>query len=127
MGVYQSKYTGEEIDNLLGENYSTEERKIGTWIDGKPLYETTLHITGSQLGTVNTTNKKIAHNIANADTIWISDGTLLDQYKVGYYLNTHNRGIFIDQTYFYIALTSGSADYSLRTVYARVRYTKTTD
>lgn len=127
MGVYQSKYTGAEIDSLLGENYSTEERIIGTWVDGKPLYETTLHITGSQMGTVSTTNKKISHNIANADKIWISDGFLTDTSNCGYYLNTYNRGIFVDRTYFYIGLTSGSIDYSGRTVYARVRYTKTTD
>lgn len=43
MGEYTSKYTGEQIDNLLekvenGEIYSTEEQVIGTWIDGKPLY-----------------------------------------------------------------------------------------
>jgi hypothetical protein len=43
MGEYTSKYTGEEIDNLLGEVengeiYSTEEQVVGTWIDGKPLY-----------------------------------------------------------------------------------------
>lgn len=36
--------TGENIINNIQGNYSTEEVKIGTWIDGKPLYRKTLNV-----------------------------------------------------------------------------------
>lgn len=45
-------------------DYSTDEKVVGTWIDGKTLYQRTLDLTISTVG-ANT----IAHNIANVDTI----------------------------------------------------------
>ena len=50
--------------------YSTEERCIGVWTDGKPLYEKTI-----EFGALpNNTTKNVAHNIANVDTIWVYGG-----------------------------------------------------
>jgi hypothetical protein len=37
-----------------GINYSTEERVVGTWIDGKPLYQITVSFTIGSSGTYNT-------------------------------------------------------------------------
>lgn len=48
-----------------GEIYSTEERRIGTWIDGKPLYRKVI-----DCGTLpNTTSKNVNYNINNLDLI----------------------------------------------------------
>ena len=42
-------------------NYSTTEHVIGTWIDGKPLYEKTI-----DFGTLpNTTTKQVDHGLTN--------------------------------------------------------------
>lgn len=50
--------------------YSTQEQKIGTWIDGKPLYQKTINF-GSL---PNSTIKDLAHGIDNIDKIWIFSG-----------------------------------------------------
>jgi hypothetical protein len=58
-GVYDKFY-----DETNLENYSTEERRIGTWIDGKPLYRKVI----SCGALPNATSKSVAHGIANLDT-----------------------------------------------------------
>lgn len=51
--------------------YSTEEREIGVWVDGKPLYQKTLVVDGQDILSGNTT---IDHNISNIDTTVSIDG-----------------------------------------------------
>ena len=52
-------------------NYSTEEKVIGTWIDGKPLYQKTINCGGlANTGTIVT-----PHNISNVDRIIKMTGT----------------------------------------------------
>ena len=59
--------TQSEIDALetkvnSGVVYSTEERVIGKWIDGKPIYQKTI-----ELGTLSIGPSTIAHNIDNLE------------------------------------------------------------
>lgn len=51
----------------LGDCYSTEERHVGCWIDGKPLYQKTISIPTVATGT------SYPHGISNIDKIWIYD------------------------------------------------------
>jgi microcystin-dependent protein len=51
------------IFNDVGNNYSLEEQEVGTWIDGKPIYQKTVNI-GSL---PNNTTKSVPHGIANYD------------------------------------------------------------
>ena len=57
------------LDNYLnnGEIYSTSEKRVGTWIDGKPLYRRTfsLHIA------LNAGYTTYAHGIRNIDTMML--------------------------------------------------------
>ena len=54
--------------------YSEEEKVVGCWIDGKPLYEKTM-----AFGSLpNAALKEIAHNIENVDKIWIFNGYVYD-------------------------------------------------
>ena len=47
------------------ENFSTTEHKIGTWIDGRDIFEKTIDV-----GTfANSTTKNVNHNISNLDFI----------------------------------------------------------
>lgn len=55
-------------------NYSTEEQIVGTWIDGKPIYEKTLVITSFTGG-----DSTVNHNIENMD---VTTARVID----GYYL-----------------------------------------
>lgn len=49
--------------------YSLGERKIGTFVDGKPLYEKTLYFTSNQYS--NNTENTLSLNIDNAENIWL--------------------------------------------------------
>ena len=51
----------EKIEEASLDIYSTTERRIGTWIDGKPVYRKVVN-TGAL---PNTTTKNIAHGISN--------------------------------------------------------------
>lgn len=67
----------ELAENSGGSSYSTEERIIGTWIDGKPLYEKTYSYTISDLKDGTITSSKIAGRFAidqDFDLIWIESG-----------------------------------------------------
>lgn len=56
-----------------GHTYSYEERRVGTWVDGKPLYEKTV-----DFGSLpNATVKEVPHGIENVDVIWVHDGYIL--------------------------------------------------
>ena len=51
-------------------NYSTSEQEIGTWIDGKPLYQKTIEVTDSFSSTKSYTD----NDIASADVLMLVDG-----------------------------------------------------
>lgn len=116
--------------NLDGyDNYSTEEIRIGTWIDGKPLYR--------KVFTGTTTNDMISSSqiIANFSTTFVPVKTN------GYISNYTNNGSFIQigqyygtNDYTYYIINPGqikvriSLDaYAGRNVIFIMEYTKTTD
>ena len=53
--------------------YSEEEREIGVWVDGKPLYEKTLVISSLVSGSY----QSVSHNIPNLDTVFVKEGFAL--------------------------------------------------
>ena len=60
-----------------GHNYSTNEQVVGTWIDGKPLYEKTLAIT------VTTDYESVTladEGITNIDFATMSEYTVVDRH-----------------------------------------------
>lgn len=108
-------------------HYSTSEKVVGTWIDGKPLYEKC--IDGGTLP--NNTSKSIAHGISNLGDVieckgWARNGSdrhvipivnsANANYQVGFYINDTN--IIVADNYNYSGYT---------TSYFIIRYTKTTD
>ena len=54
----------------LSNRYSTEEKQIGSWINGKPLYQKSIIIDSLP----NTEDKSYPHNILHVDQIWIKEG-----------------------------------------------------
>ena len=108
--------------------YSEEEREIGVWIDGKPLYEKTVSISPTSLSHGTT----IAHGISNVDTVvWLETLMIRSSNRsiILPYAPTSNAfsGFYADRTN--IIFTGGdtwqSTDYS--NLYATIRYTKITD
>ena len=64
-------------------DYSTTEQEIGTWIDGKPLYQKTIVVTDSFSSTKNYTD----NDIASAEMLIIYDGYYVSSTSEGtYYL-----------------------------------------
>ena len=112
--------------------YSLEEREIGVWTDGKPLYQRTVHI--NALPNTAYTDINYPHNILNIEKIidWVgitkftNGGTL--KFDRGYANNSYNGGALfsalVDETNITIRVgsdrSSMSADFT-------IRYTKTTD
>lgn len=54
-------------------NYSTSEQVVGTWIDGKPLYEKTISSDAERDGSVST-SQAIAHGISNLKEVITING-----------------------------------------------------
>lgn len=122
--VYEEFYN--ENNNL--EIYSTHERRMGTWIDGKPLYRKVI-----DLGNLpNATNKTIATNLTiNSSNCVIRKLTGVANYSTGvtlplpYISSTSSISLGINNANA-IEITSTS-DRSSATGYVILEYTKATD
>lgn len=108
------------------DEYSTSERIIGTWIDGKPVYEKTIHY-----GTLpNTTGKNVAHGISNISKIvsiqgWASNGTIFMPLPTNSPLGiTYSVALSADGTNI---STNTGMDRTAWDAYVILRYTKTTN
>lgn len=127
--------TKQWVKNLLSKvlkktvnNYSLEEQRIGTWIDGKPLYQKTI-----DFGSLpNASQKSVAHNIENADSIWINDGYVFNATTNTYYplfLPSTEKAASswycnVDRT---IVRFNVGSDRTAFNAIITLRYTKTTD
>ena len=113
-------YVTQEGDS---EYYSTDEKVVGRWTDGKPLYQKFI-----DLGVL-TNNKTVNHNIANIDTIADVQGMAYNssgQFLKLSFINLSNSyygSLIVDKTKISI-LTSGITD---RSGFVILQYTKTTD
>lgn len=108
------------------DTYSTNEIKVGTWVDGKPVYRKVIE--GVTSGTPDT--EYVIHTISNIKKTVSYYGSILDNnmvsHKIGTYLSAqYNSVVFVD-TSGNVYMRHGSAmvnkSYSLI-----IEYTKTTD
>ena len=115
----------EAIDDLYikktGDNYSTEERVIGTWIDGKPLYQKTIVRTGT------ISSSSIPHQISDVDYIFITEFIYKDNDNI-YYINEQlGRGkLSVDKTNVVLSFLTNGWNVN-DGIYITLKYTKTTD
>ena len=125
--------TGENIINNIQGNYSTEEVKIGKWIDGKSLYRKVIvYKTTKTVGSINAvTNIPISHNISNLDRI--VKYSMLDSVDTiypliggsGSSLTQMAKFNYYDSTIINFRLINTTI--TARTFYIILEYTKTTD
>lgn len=120
----------EKLEELSGASsstrYSTEEQRIGTWIDGRPIYQKVISI-----GTVSTTEVATPTGITNIkEVIDLKGGGTM---TAGQFLKWgfENSGGFCSC---YYELSSNkvksivsTTNYNLKQAYAILEYTKTTD
>lgn len=64
-----------QVDNNSGHNYSTDEQVVGTWIDGKPVYEKTVQY----IGNISPNGTSFPHNILNVDKFISLDSLLYSE------------------------------------------------
>ena len=118
-----------------GHNYSTDEQVVGTWIDGKPLYQKTI-IGTTPDGTETTKYVPIGTQIASGFSMSsiVHDGD-------GHWFTAFNRNVQDASQIFRINVFSNSAvenpnclrvdcsvtNWQNKTFYATIQYTKTTD
>ena len=128
-GVYKNGVevaTLNDIPNPL-DIYSTEESIIGTWIDGRPIYQKTIDI-GSASG-----NSSISHGISNLDMIinayggFLQSGTYREMLPKIVNGNNAWSADFGDFTNTSFSLSIGSAIGTATKVFVILEYTKTTD
>jgi len=106
--------------------YSTSEQRVGTWINGKPVYKKTVS-TGAM---PNNTRKQVAHGISNLGFIISMSGAAYGNstYLPIPYADTtsaNSLGIYASSTDL-IIFTGQNMSY-LTTSYITLYYTKTTD
>ena len=111
--------------------YSTDEREIGVWVDGKPLYERT-YIGGTIPAS---SNLDISIDTTNVDEIFISKAITYSSTQ-GYSLilndviptySAHSKRIYINKNASKIVIDNGDTDNFYDRTYVTVIYTKTTD
>ena len=144
---FVSKYTSDEIEGILDkannlQNYSTEEQIIGSWIDGKPIYQKTIEC-GALSNSSNNVNKFIDTGINGIDTV-------IDIKSIGYFFAQSGDNGYMN-TLFWKADSSSEYIYTyvgdntnngypnkiaiqykgniawLSNMYVTIQYTKTTD
>jgi len=102
-------------------HYSTDEQVVGTWIDGKPLYQKTIVTTTFSWSTATPHGIENIEEVVGIDcTIW----TNLGAYSLG---KGGNIDIManVDTTQYFIGCTYNS--FTSKKAYLTIRYTKTTD
>lgn len=117
--------------NYADENdYSTTEHIVGSWIDGKPVYQKVVACGAMPANT----SKDVAHGISNLGLV--IKGYLIAKHEAGVQISIPfvnptstnlNIGVKVNTTN--IIITDASADYAVAfpTSYAILQYTKTTD
>lgn len=116
------KYGG----NLSPIIYSTDEREVGVWTDGKPLYQKTIPITKTSTATLTDISSLNIENLVYSTGIeYPADKSLF--LTLNYYENS-NWYCFIEKIGNDLGIYCSSRDYqSAPYVLATIQYTKTTD
>lgn len=125
--IQYTKTTDTTVNIGTGNDYSTDEQIIGTWIDGKPLYQKTIDFGALP----NNTTKNIAHGITNLGKVVLISGYSYDGTNFSCLPQVNDSQINSQ-----MLLLANSTNVSIRTTsnrsswtetYVTLQYTKTTD
>lgn len=111
--------TTSPVEYASPNDYSTSEKIVGTWIDGKPIYQKTVNC-GTSIGVIN-------HNIANIDKVVDASGVGFDATGGGYNIPfAGDNWIQCYGTRTRIDLQSKASGWNLSGgIYITLKYTKT--
>lgn len=114
-------------DGVPTHHYSTSEQVVGTWIDGKPIYEKIVNCEALP----NNTTKNVAHSISDIEYVVSIQGSARNpnngiQIPLPYvYGNIKCVQMYVDPTYIKLISTENVSVYTQS--YVTIQYTKTTD
>ena len=122
------EYSGGGGNN--GVNYSTAEQVIGTWIDGKPLYQKTI-----DFGVMpSNTTKSVAHGISNIKRVVSIEGYSFNSTAGNLtvplpFVSTSALGSQMDIRcdFTNVTVITGTGRQNFAESFVTLRYTKTTD
>ncbi len=123
--VRYTKTTDSPISIGDDTDYSTEEKIVGTWIDGKPIYQKTIDCnrqlipSGAWTLIQNITINNVG-NLVEANAMYVNNSNAPKKYATAFSINPNNT-ISVNR----YAGADGSD--SLPLVYITIQYTKTTD
>ena len=120
------------------DNYATTERVVGTWIDGKPLYEITIEINAPQVssdGTEKSVNGVISSNVDFAFIVGAYAKYNVSPYYTVWTMPYYNNSMRYIKSFTQIQdgttriwqIASNGTAYNSCICYLIIRYTKTTD
>ena len=122
--IRTGKFYGiKKSENILHE-YNTEEKIVGKWIDGKPIYEKVIIIDNPPSGVDVLYSHGISNfnHVININVVYITNGGI--EYSEPIYLGSNfARSCAIDSTNLYITTKGGN----YIQLYVTIQYTKTTD
>ena len=115
----------DKIDSLI--TYSSTEKVVGEWIDGKPIYQKTVNFGALP----DNTTKAVSHGISNISKVvsiegWATNGS--DFFSLSYYnplASNYSAGVYA--TYSDVIIKTGGNLTPYTTCYVTLKYTKTTD
>ena len=119
--VYGLTYTTQNIQPLI---YSTEEREVGVWTDGKPLYQKSIPFDNTSSNQISIDVSTLSIDNLIQTTLWCEDS----RYQVNTYYDTNTD--YINSYYDgqdKLLKIRRSSSYFAGTGYATMLYTKTTD
>lgn len=126
--AYSEEYSNNTFASKNVENYSTTEQRIGTWIDGKPIYRQVINTTG------NNSQSQVIATISNIDNIvnmfgWVKNGNIHRSCFTAFYgSTTWTSQLYINSQYINLECGSDFANFKNNaTITLICEYTKTTD
>lgn len=116
-------YSCNYVNGLNG--YSTTEQRIGTWIDGKPLYRKVVDCGALP----NNAIKSTAHGISNLDKIIYLNGIAYNSttFLPIQWVEIENKGVQMNADYTNINIITNRNLSNITQTYITLEYTKTTD
>lgn len=108
--------------------YSDEEREVGVWRDGKPLYQKTIDCGALP----NNTTKNVNHNVSDVETIFIVNAFGINSSKESYPIPFAHRSTTVNQIQINvdstkITLGTGGSLWTSLNGFVTICYAKTTD
>ena len=132
---YNNTTVADQLDSIyqtmFSDNYSTTERQVGKWIDGKPLYQKTYIISTPHANTNGTwAYSTTALGIENLDSVVYTNGISVSNNSIaplpyisdGGYMAKYNINSAMQ-----ISVANNNSYINDNKIYVTIQYTKTTD